>query len=70
MNRTYVTALSHHVTTFAHAPEYENGDFSLENRHFDKNLQTQHAEASLFVVKTEQVFDRGIKRFCKIHGKA
>ena len=51
-------------------PNVKNGDFSLENRHFDKNLQTQHAEASLFVVKTEQVFNRGIKRFCKIHGKA
>lgn len=51
-------------------PNMKNGDFPLENRHFDKNLQTQHAEASLFVVETEQVFDRGIKRFCKVHGKA
>ncbi len=70
MNRTYVTALSHYVMTFAHAPKYEKWRFSLENRHFDKNLQTQHAEASLFVVKTEQVFNLGIKRFRKIHGKA
>lgn len=51
-------------------PSMKNGDFSLEKRHFEKNLQTQHAEASLFVVKTEQVFNRGIKRFRKVHGKA
>lgn len=51
-------------------PSMKNGDFSLEKRHFEKNLQTQHAEASLFVIKTEQVFDRGVKRFRKIHGKA
>ena len=70
MNRTYVTALSHYVMTFAHAPKYEKWRFSLENRHFDKNLRTQHAEASLFVVKTGQVFNLGIKRFRKIHGKA
>lgn len=70
MNRTYVTALSHYVTTFAHATKYEKWRFLLENRHFGKNLQTQHAEASLFIVKTEQVFNRGVKRFRKIHGKA
>ena len=51
-------------------PNMKNGDFRWKIAIFDKNLQTQHAEASLFVVKTEQVFDRGIKRFCKIHGKA
>ena len=51
-------------------PNMKNGNFSLENRNSGKNLQKRHAEASLFVVKTEQVFNRGIKRFRKVHGKA
>lgn len=51
-------------------PESEKWRFSLENHHSEKNLQKRHAEASLLVVETEQVFDRGIKRFRKIHGKA
>ena len=51
-------------------PKRKKGDKRGEKRQGEKERKTKTAEASLFVVETEQVFDRGIKRFRKVHGKA